>query len=82
MLKSDGARFLWKIDFCPNLGKEDLKNWKFCNLFFLKVPQNDFPLQSPCLAEFLFWLVRLQDSLKCNNICKKIELSSWFFVCK
>ena len=25
MLKRDGARFLWKIDFCPNLGKEDLK---------------------------------------------------------
>ena len=42
MLKSDGTRFLWKIHFCPNLGKKGPKIGyfvffgKFGHFFFLK----------------------------------------------
>ena len=49
----------------------------------------DFPSQISCLAKFLLWsyclkcswLIRLQDSMKCN-ISKNMEELSWFFVCR
>ena len=39
MLKSDGAQFLWKIYFCPNLVKEGPK---IGYLYFLKMLSFDF----------------------------------------
>ena len=84
--------------FLPRFGKKEPQNrvfWFFKNFFICFSKQQCkmkflvilvFPLQTSCLANFLFWScfpncfwpIRFQNSLKCN-IPGKIEESSWFF---
>ena len=68
MLKSDGAQFLWKIHFCPNLGNKNPKIGYFPFFFedfVIFSPESqckmkvllilDRPSQTPCLEKFMFW---------------------------